>query len=100
MMPFGVAIDSSGSVYVADTWNHRIQKFKGQWGIRRKMGKFWSGDGQFDWPYGIAIDWCNGNVYIADTYNDRIQKFTSDGTFIAKWERSGSGSVSSHCRRV
>lgn len=40
-----------------------------------KWGNEGSENGQFSWPYGIAID-NTGNIYVADTDNDRIQKFT------------------------
>ena len=32
-----------------------------------------------------------GNVYVADTYNHRIKKFDSNGNFITKWGRKGTG---------
>ncbi len=41
-------------------------------------------------PEGIAVDG-NGKVYIADYGNNRIQVFTSDGNFLTKWGREGSG---------
>jgi tripartite motif-containing protein 71 len=49
-----------------------------------------SGDGQFDQPVGIAVDF-SGNVYIADKNNNRIQKFSSSGIFLSKWGINGSG---------
>ncbi|WP_346865908.1 SMP-30/gluconolactonase/LRE family protein, partial [Methanocalculus sp. MSAO_Arc2] len=88
--PAGVAVDSAGNVYVADTWNDRIQKFTGDGTFITKWGSFGTGDGQFLGPTGIAVD-AAGNVYVADTYNDRIQKFTPDGTFITKWGSYGTG---------
>jgi secreted PhoX family phosphatase len=72
--PQGVAIDSSGNVYVADTWNHRIQKFTSSGGFITKWGSLGSSDGQFSNPQGMAVD-AQGNVYIADRNNNRIQKF-------------------------
>ena len=72
--PSGVTVDSSGNVYVADSNNHRIQKFDSDGVFVTKWGSKGSGDGQFQQPSGIAID-SSGNVYVADSDNHRIQKF-------------------------
>lgn len=58
--------------------------FKGMWGSRG------SGDGEFEFPRGIAVD-SDGNVYVADVGNHRIQKFTSKGIFLDKWGERGNG---------
>ncbi|MDR4511002.1 MAG: Ig-like domain-containing protein [Nitrososphaeraceae archaeon] len=75
--PWGIALDSSGSVYVADQVHQRIAKF--------------TSDGVFilDWasqinPTDIAID-SSDNVYVTEMFDSRIAKFTSDGTLIQKW---------------
>ena len=65
---------SDGSVYVADQFNHRIQKFTSEGVFVSEWGTEGSGDGQFNWPGGVAVA-SDGSVYIADTGNDRIQKF-------------------------
>ena len=54
-----------------------------------KWGSQGSGDGQFNYPRGIAIDG-SGYVYVTDDENNRIQKFTSDGGFVSKWGSGGS----------
>ena len=86
----GVAVDSSGNVYVADEENHRIQKFTDNGGFVAKWGSFGSADGQLAKPQDVAVD-PSGNVYVAEKDNDRIQKFTSTGTPVTKWGSSGSG---------
>lgn len=73
--PDGVAVDSNGSVYVADEGNNRIQKFDSN-------GKFittWSSAG-FQ-PSTIAVD-SAGYVFVVDYGNNRVQEFDSNGTFI------------------
>ena len=55
-----------------------------------KWGSMGVGDGQFDFPRGVALDYSD-NVYVADRQNNRIQKFDSDGTFITKWGSKGAG---------
>ncbi|NLX49483.1 MAG: hypothetical protein GXY82_06365 [Methanospirillum sp.] len=48
-----------------------------------KWGISGSGDGEFNYPSGIAVDGA-GNVYVADTDNNRIQVFDAEGTFLRK----------------
>ncbi|TKJ43237.1 hypothetical protein CEE34_11600 [Candidatus Aerophobetes bacterium Ae_b3a] len=86
--PFGIATDGAGYVYVADTSNHRIQKFDSDGNFICKWGSSGDGDGYFKYPFGIATDGAD-NVYVADTLNNRIQKFDSDGTFISTWGSPG-----------
>jgi hypothetical protein len=88
--PGGVAVDSSGNVYVADSGNDRIQKFDSDGAFITKWGSSGTGDGQFSYPRCVAVD-SSSNVYVADGYNERIQKFDSNGTFITKWGSHGSG---------
>lgn len=69
--PVGVAVDASGNVYVADSGNHRIQKFTSSGAFITNWGTQGTGDGGFNRPYGVAVG-ASGNVYVADSFNNRI----------------------------
>ena len=64
--PDGIAVDSSGNVYVSDYYNERIQKFDSNGNFITKWGTQGSGNGQFVEPEGVAID-SSGNVYVSLT---------------------------------
>ncbi len=55
-------------------------------------GSYGTGDGQFAFPYGVAVDPSSGDVYVSDHGNDRVQKFTSAGTYLTQWGTEGSTS--------
>jgi DNA-binding beta-propeller fold protein YncE len=88
--PSGIAVDSSGNVYVTDIGNNRVEKFAGTGGYVAQWGSLGSANGQFNGTTGIAVD-STGNVYVADFGNNRIQKFTAAGTYVTQWGSSGSG---------
>ncbi|MGH7289731.1 MAG: flippase activity-associated protein Agl23, partial [Myxococcota bacterium] len=82
--PRGLATDASGNLYVADTKNHRIQKFSPTGEVLAMWGEQGSGPGQFKDPHGIAVG-PDGSVVVADTWNHRVQKFDPNGKFIKEW---------------
>ncbi len=89
--PTGIACDAKGDVYVVDTNNHRIQKFDGKLGqYITKYGSRGNGEGQFNAPWGIAIDRVRGYIYVVDSANFRVQKFDDQGEFIMQWGSFGS----------
>ena len=86
--PYGVAVDSSDNVYVADFSNHRIQKFSSSGAYLAQWGSYGTGNDQFNSPFGVGIDGSD-NVYVADSGNHRILKFNSSGVYQAQWGSSG-----------
>ena len=107
-IPREVAVDASGNVYVADSYNYRIRKINVSTGIistvagngnggytgdggqatAAKLGKGAFNDG----PEGVAVD-VSGNFYIADTYNNVIRIVNSSG-IISTFAGNGTGGYS------
>jgi len=98
--PMGIFVDASGNLYVADQYNHRIQKFPagstaGSNGITvAGTGTAGSAANQLNNPVSVFVD-AQGNIYVSDQSNYRIQKFPagstagSDGITVAGTTPSG-----------
>jgi sugar lactone lactonase YvrE len=84
--PYGIAVDGSGNVFVADTENSTIRKIAPGGVVTTLAGMagragFVDGQGseaRFNEPYGLALD-ASGNLYVADRGNDAIRKITPGG---------------------
>jgi len=77
--PSGIAIDSSGNIYMSDTQNHRIRKLDPSGNLTIVAGTGVAGytngpssTAQFNGPSAIAVD-IEGNLYVADTNNNAIR---------------------------
>ena len=87
-LPTGVALDSAGNLYIADTNNSCIRKVTTDQVIHTVAGQcsyaLFQGDGgpaiaaKLNKPYSVAVD-AQGSIYFSDTQNDRIRKVTPDG---------------------
>ncbi|MFY0510159.1 RICIN domain-containing protein [Streptomyces anulatus] len=84
--PYGIAVDSAGSVYFSDHSNHRIRRVTTDGKINTVAGATagFRGDAgpavsaQLNGPREVAVDRA-GAVYVADSSNHRVRKITADG---------------------
>jgi len=85
--PNGIAVDSAGNIYLADSSNNRIRKVDAAGIVTTLAGNgaiTFAGDdgpatsGSFFTPLGVAVDGA-GNVYIADSLNHRVRKVDTAG---------------------
>ncbi len=84
-LPWGIAVNSAGSIFVADSYNNMIRKISPVGVVTTFAGKKARGanDGKdtaasFFHPAGIAID-AHDNIYVADAGNNKIRKITAGG---------------------
>ncbi len=84
--PFGICMDPSGNLFIADGVNHCIRKISADGIVSNYAGSGSPGylDGpdsvaMFQSPSGVCAD-NQGNLYVADFLNHRIRKISSDGT--------------------
>lgn len=102
--PRDIAFAADGSLYVADSRNHRILHLDQDGNLLHEWGEFAASDyntnimapeGTFNEPWGLAVG-PDGSVYVADTWNNRIQKFTAEGEFITMWGLFGTAESNYH----
>ena len=83
-MPSALAFDSSGNIFVADYFNHKIRKITATGLVSTIAGNtagFADGQGnnaQFNFPTQLAFD-SSGNIFVTDYRNNKIRKITATG---------------------
>ncbi|MBI3552029.1 MAG: hypothetical protein HY077_05875 [Elusimicrobia bacterium] len=78
--PFGIALDGSGNIYVADAHGDRALKFSPQGVLLASFGTSGSGTGQFKRPEGVAVSPDGGCLFVSDRNNNRIQRLDTFGS--------------------
>jgi len=100
--PQGVALDAANRVYVADSGNNRILKFRQAVTLPNPLNTPNAAEtngtyepltltaavpplfANFNGPAGVAVA-TNGDIYVADTGNNLIKRYSSNGTFLQVW---------------
>ena len=87
--PTGLALDPGGVLYVADSYNHRLQRITPTGGVA-SVGSRGGGRGQFLSPQGVATD-ARSAFYVVEQGNSRVQKFSAQGVLELVFGHSGKG---------
>ena len=103
--PWGLGINSTGWIFVAEYWNHRISLFDNSTshtfsshivdpGVRgyscTNTPSNCDGNGELNQPMDIEFD-SDDNFWVLDLGNNRLQKFFANGTYISQFGSSGNG---------
>ena len=80
---WGISTDSAGNVYIADTFNRRVQKLDRD----ARPVAVWDGFGgvAFTKPTGVFVD-ADDNVYVCDSLADEVLVFDVDGVALERWD--------------
>lgn len=78
-VPFGIAVDASGGVYVADAKRRRAAKFSPEGELVMTIGSKGRDDGEFGRPEGIAVSTDASAIWVSDRQLDRVQRFSGAG---------------------
>ncbi len=92
--PTGMAVDSAGILFIADSYQHRLQRITPSGGVA-VIGGRGAGHGQFLSPQGIATD-AEDAFYVVEQGNHRVQKFTREGVLALVFGRQGRGEGELH----
>lgn len=92
--PAGMAVDSGGVLFVADSYHHRLQRITPSGGVAVIGGKG-VGRGQFGAPQGVATDE-EDSFYVVEQANSRVQKFTREGVLSLVFGKPGKGEGELH----
>ena len=81
---WGIAVAPNGHTFIADHTSHQINVFDEKRKHIRSFGQQGSGNGQLNYPTGVAVD-ADGLVYVCSNGNHRIEVFRMDGTFVKQF---------------
>ncbi len=85
--PRHIASDGN-SIYVADAGNDRVAVYDLSGNYLRQFGSSGSGQGQFEFPWGIGV--AGNDVFVSDYTRDCVLKFRADtGAFVSEWGKGG-----------
>ncbi len=98
-LPKGIAVDASGYIYVADTYNNLIRKIDNSGNVTTFAGTGYSGsqngniaNATFNSPIGLTIDQV-GNIYVSEFYNNQIRKIDQSGNVTTFAGNGSTGSI-------
>jgi DNA-binding beta-propeller fold protein YncE len=80
--PVDIAVDPSGTVYVADRDANTVTVCGPDGSTRSTFGGTGAGDGKFNSPSGLAVDAPANEVFVVDAGNSRVQVFSAAGEFL------------------
>ncbi|GAB4444246.1 MAG: hypothetical protein Kow00120_13880 [Anaerolineae bacterium] len=89
--PWGVAVADDGRIFVADTWNHRIQVFTPEGEFVTKWGQFGTDNDPYAFygPRNVAVQ--GEEVFVVDTGNKRVRVYDLEGNFLRDIGSGGLG---------
>lgn len=87
----GIARAATGEFFVADSQNNRILKLSASGAFILEWGGPGTGNGEFNFPNGVAVSPATGDVWVSDSINHRLQRFDQNGAYLGQVGGSGAG---------